>query len=155
VTGGGCTTDYPFSIPPKDKLRTSYVFALYRDHYELTQFDMTQGIAAGPYGDPTRVYGSYDGSSYDISNHKLYGAWERPVSVYYQGYTYVLETRPNAPELTKGVCWFGPDISYTSCFAPFPAKVEQLPWAYQIGDPQKFSRDSAWWHLTSWPIGRG
>jgi dipeptidase len=78
VTGGGCTTDYPFSIPPKDKLRTSYVFALYRDHYELTQFDMTQGIAAGPYGDPTRVYGSYDGSSYDISNHKLYGAWERP-----------------------------------------------------------------------------
>jgi dipeptidase len=141
----GFTTDYPFSIAPKDKLQTRDVFALYRDHYEGTQFDMTKGMAAGPYGDPTRFYGSYDGASYDISNHKLYGAWERPISVFYQGYTYVLQTRPHAPELTKGVCWFGPDISYTSCFVPFLSKALQLPATYQIGDPQKFSRDAAWW----------
>jgi dipeptidase len=56
-----------------------------------------------------------------------------------------LQTRPNAPELTKGVCWFGPDISYTTCFVPFLSKVEQLPTSYQIGDPQKFSREAAWW----------
>lgn len=141
----GYTTDYPFSIQPKNKLQPRDVFALYRDHYEGTQFDMSKGLAAGPYGDPTRVYGSYDGSSYDISNHKLYGAWERPVSVYYQGYTYVLQTRPNAHELIKGICWFGADIAYTTCFVPFPTKVEQLPTAYQVGDPQKFSRDAAWW----------
>lgn len=145
VNGGGFTTDYPFSIPPKEKLCAADVFALYRDHYEGTPFDMTKGIAAGPYGDPTRLYGNYDGTSYDISNHTLYGAWERPVSVYYQGYTYVCQTRPDAPVLTKGICWFAPDVSYTSCFAPFPAKVEQLPPAYQIGDPQLFSRDAAWW----------
>lgn len=145
VSGGGYTTDYPFSIQPKNKLRAADIFALYRDHYEGTQFDMTKGIAAGPYGDPTRIYGNYDGASYDISTHKLYGAWERPISAYYQGYTYVCQTRPGAPELTKGICWFAPDISYTSCFAPFPAKVEQLPLSYQIGDPQKFSRDAAWW----------
>ncbi len=145
VSGGGYTTDYPFSVAPKQNLTTADVFALYRDHYEGTQFDMTKGVAAGPYGDPTRFFGSYDGSSYDISNHQLYGAWERPISVFYQGYTYVLETRPSAPELTKGVCWFGPDVSYTTCFVPFPTKVEQLPRNYQIGDPQKFSRDAAWW----------
>ncbi|ADB39584.1 dipeptidase [Spirosoma linguale] len=141
----GYTMEYPFSIKPKNKLQTKDVFSLYRDHYEGTQFDMTKGIAAGPYGDPTRIYGNYDGSSYDISNHKLYGAWERPISVYYQGYTYVLQTQPNAHDLTKGVCWFGPDISYTTCFVPFPAKVERLPLSYQIGDPQKFSRAAAWW----------
>jgi dipeptidase len=141
----GFTTDYPFSIAPKQKLQAKDVFALYRDHYEGTQFDMTKGMAAGPYGDPTRFYGSYDGASYDISNHKLYGAWERPISVFYQGYAYILQTRPDAPELTKGVCWFGPDISYTSCFVPFLAKSLQLPATYQVGDPQKFSRDAAWW----------
>jgi dipeptidase len=145
VTNGGYTTDYPFSIVPKDKLVPQDIFALYRDHYEGTQFDMTKGIAAGPYGDPTRFYGSYDGSSYDISNHKLYGAWERPISVFYQGYTYVLQTRPHTPELTKGICWFAPDVSYTSCFVPFPVKAIQLPMSYQIGDPQQFSRDAAWW----------
>lgn len=141
----GYTTAYPFSIAPNKKLKTQDVFALYRDHYEGTQFDMTKGIAAGPYGDPTRFFGSYDGASYDISNHKLYGAWERPISVFYQGYTYVCQTRPNAPELTKGLCWYAPDVSYTSCFAPFPSKVLQLANCYQTGDPQEFSRDAAWW----------
>lgn len=141
----GYTTDYPFSNKPMNKLEVKDVSMLYRDHYEGTQFDMTKGIAAGPYGDPTRFYGSYDGSSYDISNHKLYGAWERPISVFYQGYTYILQTRPDAPELTKGICWFGPDVSYTTCFVPFLAKVNKLPLTYQFGDPQKFSRESAWW----------
>lgn len=141
----GYTTYYPFSIAPKTKLQPKDVFALYRDHYEGTQFDMTQGIAAGPYGDPNRYFGSYDGGGFDFSNHKLYGAWERPISVFYQGYTYVLQTRPNAPDLTKGLCWFGADVSYTTCFVPIPSKVQQIPKTYQIGDPQKFSRDAAWW----------
>lgn len=145
VTNGGYTTDYPFSVAPKEKLTAQDIFALYRDHYEGTEFDMTKGIAAGPYGDPTRYYGSYDGTSYDIGNHTLYGAWERPISVFYQGYTYVLQTRPNVPEATKGVCWYAPDVSYTSCFVPFLSKVSQLPKTYQIGDPQAFSRDAAWW----------
>lgn len=145
VSDGGYSKDYPFSIKPKSKLKCKDVFSLYRDHYENTQFDMTKGIAAGPYGDPTRVYGSYDGASYDISSHHLYGAWERPISVYYQGYTYVCQTRAKAPELTKGICWYAPDIAFTSCFIPFPAKVNQLPLAFQTGDPQKFSRKAAWW----------
>jgi len=145
VSNGGFTTDYPFSVAPKNKLQTKDIFSLYRDHYEGTPFDMTKGIAAGPYGDPTRFYGSYDGSSYDISNHTLYGAWERPISVFYQGYTYILQTRPDAPELTKGVCWFGPDVSYTTCFSPFLSKINQIAKSYQTGDPQKFTREAAWW----------
>lgn len=145
VNGGGYTSDYPFSVAPREKLAINDVFALYRDHYEGTQFDLTKGVGAGPYGDPNRFIGPYDGAQNNVSNEKLYGAWERAISIFYQGYTYVAQTRPHAPELTKGVVWYGPDISYTTCFSPFPAKVRQLPPAYQIGDPQKFSRDAAWW----------
>lgn len=145
VSGGGYTTDYPFSVTPREKLKLTDVFALYRDHYEGTQFDLTKGIAAGPYGDPNRYIGSYDGAQNNISNEKLYGAWERAISIFYQGYTYVAQTRPHAPDFTKGMLWYGPDVSYTTCFTPFPSKVLQLPTAYQIGDPQKFSRKAAWW----------
>lgn len=145
VSGGGYTTDYPFSVAPRDKLKPADIFALYRDHYEGSQFDLTKGIAAGPYGDPNRYIGPYDGAQNNVSQEKLYGAWERAISIFYQGYTYVAQTRPHAPELTKGVLWYGPDVAYTTCFAPFPSKVQQLPHAYQIGDPQKFSRDAAWW----------
>jgi dipeptidase len=145
VSDGGYTTDYPFSVTPRQKLTRADVIALYRDHYEGTPFDLTKGIAAGPYGDPNRFIGPYDGAQNNVSTEKLYGAWERAISIFYQGYTYVAQTRPDAPVLTRGVLWYGPDVAYTTCFTPFPSKVLQLPQAYQTGDPQKFSRSAAWW----------
>ncbi len=148
------TRDYPFSIPPSKKLSPLDVFALYRDHYEGTEFDLTKGVAAGPYGDPHRFVGPYDGNQNNVDTEKkFYGAWERAISVFYQGYTFVCQTRPNAPEYTKGVLWFGPDVSATTCFTPFFSKMAQLPKPYQSGDPQKFDPSSAWWHfdlLANW-----
>lgn len=142
----GYTTDYPFSIKPQRKLSLSDIFSLYRDHYEGTQFDLTKGVAAGPYNDPHRFVGTYDGKQNNITeDKKFYGAWERSISVFYQGYTYVNQIRPNASEALKGIVWFGPDVSYTTCFAPLPVQVNNIPEIYQKGDPQIFSRDSAWW----------
>ena len=142
----GYTSDYPFSIVPQHKLTAQDVFSLYRDHYEGTEFDLTKGIAAGPYGDPHRFIGPYDGNQNDISKGKtMYGAWERPVSVFYQGYTYVCEVQPDAKELTKGIMWFGPDVSYTTVFTPFFSKSEQIAKSFQTGGPQCFESDVAWW----------
>lgn len=142
----GYTQDYPFSVKPLRKLKLREIFALYRDHYEGTQFDLTQGIAAGPYGDPTRFTAIYDGNQNNITqDKKFYGAWERAISVFYQGYTYVAQVRPKAPEPTQGIVWFGPDVAYTTCFTPFPSKIKNLPQSYQIGNPQTFDRQSAWW----------
>ncbi len=148
VKGGGYTTDYPFSVKPRRKLELRQVFGLYRDHYEGTQFDMTRGVAAGSYGDPHRFTGPYDAMdpvNTENAPRGVCGAWERPISVYYQGYTYVGQIRPEVPEATRGVLWFGPDVSYTTCFTPFFTKVSDLPKAYQTGDPQRFDRKSAWW----------
>lgn len=145
VNGGGYTTQYPFSIPPARPLERRDVLALYRDHYEGTEFDLTKGIAAGPYGDPNRFIGPYDGAQNNVSHEKMYGAWERAISIFYQGYITVCEIRPDAPEASKGVCWFGPDVAYTTCFTPFPAKMLDLPSSYQTGDPQLYSREAAWW----------
>ena len=38
------------TVEPDEALTLADVFALMRDHYEGTEFDMTQGVAAGPYG---------------------------------------------------------------------------------------------------------
>lgn len=145
VNGGSYTRDYPFSVAPSRKLGLRDVFSLYRDHYEGTQFDLTKGVAAGPYGDPNRFVGPYDGAQNNVSNEKLFGAWERAISIFYQGYTTVCQVRPDAPEAMRGICWFGPDVASTTCFAPFPSKILDIPAPYQTGDPQAFSRSSAWW----------
>ncbi|WP_243547121.1 dipeptidase [Pseudodesulfovibrio tunisiensis] len=148
------TKAYPFAVRPKAKLTPHDVFGLYRDHYEGTQFDMTKGVAAGPYGDPHRFVGPYDGNQNDVTeDKKYYGAWERAISVFYQGYTFVCQTRPKAPEFTRGLVWFGPDVSYTTCFTPFFAKASALAGAYQTGSPQKYDPAAAWWRfnlLANW-----
>lgn len=142
----GYTTYYPFSIKPKNKLRSQDVFSLYRDHYEGTEFDMTKGVAAGPYGDPHRFVGPYDGDQNNISKDKtMVGAWERALSVFYQGYTYVCKVDPKKQEPVKGLVWFGPDVSYTTVFCPFYSKMKELPASFQTGGPQQFSVNASWW----------
>lgn len=139
------TKDYPFSVEPLKKLSLRDIFSLYRDHYEGTEFDLTQGVAAGPYNDPNRFVGPYDGNQNNITNDKkYYGAWERAISIFYQGYTYVNQLRPGKPEATRGLIWFGPDVAYTTCFAPFSTK-SPIPSAYMTGSPQELDRESAWW----------
>lgn len=143
----GYTTAYPFSIKPIRPLDVQQVFSLYRDHYEGTQFDLSRGVAAGPYNDPHRFFGDYDGTALNVmtKDFSLSGAWERPISVYFQGYTFVNQVRPDAPDITKGIVWLGPDVSYTTCFVPLPVKVADLPGSFQTGSPQKLDRESAWW----------
>lgn len=142
----GYTKDYPFSIKPKNKLTLSDVFSLYRDHYEGTEFDLTKGVASGPYNDPNRFVGPYDGNQNNITkDKKYYGAWERAISIFYQGYTYACQIRPYAPESTKGLLWFAPDVSYTSCFVPFSSKSTRIPLSYQTGSPQKYDSNCAFW----------
>ena len=63
---------YPLSVVPYKKLSPADVFALFRDHYEGTDFDMTKGVNAGPFGSPYRwrpLTWKIDGAQF---------VWERP-----------------------------------------------------------------------------
>ena len=143
----GFTEAYPFSIKPAKKLTVADAMALHRDHYEGTEFDMTKGLAAGPFGSPTRFYGPYDSlqGTATSADRKMEGAWERPISMYYTGFTYVCQARDWLPDAIGGVAWIGLDVPYTTCYVPFYAGVTDLPQSYQTVDPQEFDRSKAWW----------
>ncbi|HDP78947.1 MAG TPA: dipeptidase [Mesotoga infera] len=142
----GFTREYPFSIKPDRRLSANDVMNLYRDHYEGTEFDLTKGIAAGPFGYPDRFYGPYDGQG-DVGDptRQLEGAWERPVSVTYCGYTFVCQGREWLPNPIGGIMWLGLDKPADTCFIPFYSGVSNLPDSIQVCDTSRFSRDSAWW----------
>lgn len=144
----GYTKKYPFSIEPDTPLTTRDVMALHRDHYEGTPFDMTMGVAAGPFGYPYRYYGSYDAQG-DVGdpNRVVNGAWERPLSVDYCGFVYVNQGRSWLPDPVGGICWFGPDKPSETCFVPFYCGVSDLPQSYQVCNTAEFSRESAWWAM--------
>ena len=154
----GFTREYPFSIKPAQKMTVADVMDLYRDHYEGTEFDLTKGLASGPFGCPNRYIGPYDNAQGDVGNpdQSLEGAWERPVSTFKCGYSYVLQGRGGLPDPIGGVAWIGLDAPYTTCYIPFYCGILAMPESFQTGTTLKFSLDSAWWafNFASQAVGR-
>ncbi len=142
----GYTLAYPFSIRPDEKLTRQDVMELYRDHYEGTEFDLTKGVAAGPFGCPYRYLGDYDaGGDAADPTVKREGAWERALSVYYCSYVFVCEGRSWLPDPIGGILWFGNGKPAETCFTPFYAGITEVADPYRTCDVRMYTRDSAFW----------
>ena len=130
---------YPLWIKPDKKISLADVFDLMRDHYEGTDYDMSQGIDAGPYGTPNRwrpIQWQVDGVEY---------AWERPISTQQTGFGFVSQSRDWLPASIGGVYWYAVDDTYFNCYVPLYSCIDELPVSYTVGGMNKFSWDSAWW----------
>ncbi|HUU95019.1 MAG TPA: C69 family dipeptidase [Phycisphaerae bacterium] len=130
---------YPLWIKPDKKISVADVFALMRDHFEGTDFDMTKGVDAGPHGTPNRwrpIHWTIDDVEY---------GWERPISTQQTGFTFVSQSRAWLPDPIGGVYWYGVDDTYFSCYVPLYCGIDALPESYTAGSLDKFSWDSAWW----------
>jgi len=130
---------YPLWIKPDKKLSVADVFTLMRDHYEGTDYDMTKGIDAGPYGSPNRwrpITWMVDSVEY---------AWERPISTQQTAFSFVSQSRSWLPNTVGGVFWYGLDDTYTSCYIPLYCGINTVPKSFTVGGLDKFSWESAWW----------
>jgi dipeptidase len=130
---------YPLWIKPDKKLSVGDVFALMRDHYEGTDYDMTKGIDAGPYGSPNR----WRPMTWIIDSVEY--AWERPISTQQTAFSFVSQSRSWLPNAVGGVFWYGLDDTYTSCYMPLYCGIDTVPRSFTVGSRDKFSWESAWW----------
>ena len=131
--------DYPLFLRPDAKLGAHDVMQLMRDHYEGTPYDMTQGLAAGPFASPMR----FRGLGFELDGQRY--SWERPISTQQAGFVMLAQCRAWLPDPIGGVYWFTPDDPYTSCFTPLYCGITELPPSFTTGDHDHFSFDSAWW----------
>ncbi len=130
---------YPLWIKPDHKLDVSAVFDLMRDHYEGTEYDMSEGVDSGPYGNPSRwrpMGFDVDGKSY---------TWERPISTQQTGFSMVTQSRSWLPDAVGGVTWYGLDDTWFTCYVPLYCGISEVPVSYTRGSLGQFSWDSAWW----------
>jgi dipeptidase len=142
---GPFTREYPFAVTPDRKLTAQDVFAIHRDNYEGTEFDLTQGLAAGPFGNPNRFEGGAEATmGKDGRLTPLQGAFERPLNIYRCAYAYVTQSRSWLPGPIGGVVWYGADRPATSVLMPFYPGGKGLPQSVQTMDVLKFNRDSMW-----------
>ncbi|MEF2144204.1 MAG: C69 family dipeptidase [Desulfovibrionaceae bacterium] len=142
---GPFTRVYPFTIKPDQKMDVRDIFAIHRDNYEGTEFDLTKGLAAGPFGDPDR----FEGGAESLADKEgkltpVKGEFERPLNIYRCVYAYVNQSRSWLPPAIGGVTWFGPDRPATSVLMPFYAGAQDLPEPIQTSDILRLDRGSMW-----------
>jgi dipeptidase len=134
---------YPFSVKPDKKLSVQDLMAIQRDHYEGTEFDLTKGMAAGPFGTPDRwatpraLRGKLrpPGSS----------GWERAISMFRCSYSFVSQARNWLPDPIGGVLWFGEDTPHSTVYIPFYCGITEVPKSFSTGRRDVFDPDHAWW----------
>jgi dipeptidase len=130
---------YPLFIQADTKLGLRDVFDLMRDHYEGTPYDMRRGIPSGPFGTPNRCRPLV----WHVDSVKY--AWERPVSTFHTGFSFVSQSRAWLPNAIGGVYWYGVDDTYSTCYVPLYCGIDKLPPSYTTGTMKRFSWKSAWW----------
>jgi len=130
---------YPLFIEPDHPLTVAEVFALMRDHYEGTRWDMTQGLDAGPFGYPLR----WRPMGFAIVAARY--TWERPISTQQSGFSMVCQSRAGLPDPVGGVTWYGVDDTDFTCYTPLYCSIDAVPPAVATGSLERFSWDSAWW----------
>ncbi|MEI6242944.1 MAG: C69 family dipeptidase, partial [Chlamydiota bacterium] len=133
------TKKYPLSMKVSQKLSLKKALSLFRDHYEGTEFDLTKGLAAGPYGDPNR--------NLQPDNPKIKGAFERPISYRYTVYSYITQSRKNMHPFIGGKVWVGFGEPAQTCYMPCFVHVEDLPAPFQKGSSIAYDESLGWFHF--------
>ncbi len=141
VKGESGAEPLPLWIKPDRKLSVSDVMALMRDHFEGTDFDMTQDIGAGPYQLPYR----WRPLTWEVDSVMYIN--ERAISTQQTGFSYVSQMRSWLPDPIGGIHWFGVDDTYSTVYVPMYCGISETPWAYAKGngDFHHFTWESAFW----------
>ncbi|MFZ2782610.1 MAG: C69 family dipeptidase [Rectinemataceae bacterium] len=127
---------YPFSVKPDKKVSVRDIIAITRDHYEGTQFDLTKGLDAGPFGSPDR---------WASKNPTGTTGWERSISIYRCAYTFVSQSRSWLPDAIGGCAWFGEGAPHSTVYMPIYAGITEVPKSLSTHERFEYSRLSARW----------
>ncbi len=131
----------PLWIKPDKKLSVRDVQWMMRDHFEDTPLDMTKDIGAGPFKVPYR----WRPLTYKVDGEEY--THERAIATQQTGFSFVSQMRADAPELMKGILWFGVDDANTCVYVPIYNCVTEVPHEFAVGngDMYNLSWDAAFW----------
>ena len=131
----------PLWIKPTFKLTAQKIKDCMRDQYEGTEFDMTKGLAAGPFGSKLRC------SPLTFKVDSVEYVHERPTATQQTGFTFVAQMRGWLPDYIGGILWFGVDDAATALYVPMYCGITKVPECYRAdnGSLLEYSSTSAFW----------
>ncbi|MBC7188041.1 MAG: C69 family dipeptidase, partial [Calditrichaeota bacterium] len=141
VRGDVSAEPLPLWIKPDKKLSVRDVMELMRDHFERTEFDLSVGVGAGPFGLPYR----WRPLTWMVDSVRYFN--ERAISTQQTGFSFIAQARSWLPNPIGGVFWFGVDDTYSTVYVPIYCGITEVPKSYAVGTGSfdQFSWDSAFW----------
>ncbi|EHM13633.1 MULTISPECIES: dipeptidase [Jonquetella] len=139
--GGPDDLEMPMSFKPDKKLTVDDVFRITGDWYGGTDYDLSKGPAAGPWGNPLRYANS--------SKENPDATWERSINMMRTCYVHIAQVRGDLPEEVRGISWYGYGAPDTTYITPLWPIMTELPALYSIGDRfHDYDSKSGWWTCT-------
>lgn len=139
-------SDYPFSVKVDRPLFPADLMRIQRDHYEGSKFDLTKGLAAGPYGDPNR----FDMAAQPDDNMTMVdiiqGTYERAISLFRTSYSIVVQARPATPD-QLALLWFSQYAPSSANYAPLYLAAADVPAPYKRGTLFKYENTVPFWNF--------
>lgn len=131
----------PLWIKPAFKISAQNVKEYMRNQYEGTEFDMTKGVAAAPFGSKLRH------SPLVFKVDSIEYMHERPVATQQTGFTFVAQMRNWLPDYIGGILWFGVDDAASNIYVPMYCGITSIPECYneKNGNLLEYSSTSAFW----------
>lgn len=131
----------PLWIKPAFKISAQNVKEYMRNQYEGTEFDMTKGVAAEPFGSKLRH------SPLVFKVDSIEYMHERPVATQQTGFTFVAQMRNWLPDYIGGILWFGVDDAASNIYVPMYCGINSIPECYneKNGNLLEYSSTSAFW----------
>ena len=134
--------DYPFSVPVDTPLDEHDLMRINSDHYEGTEFDLTKGVQAGPFGDPARFdVAAVDGMT---MAQALEGSYQRSISMFRCTYSFVATARKLKTNLLARL-WFSQYQPSTSSYLPVYIAAD-LPVQFMRGSLFKYDPTVPFWN---------
>jgi dipeptidase len=151
--------ELPFSVKPDNKLSVRDVLKLYRETYDGTKFEMIRNLTVevkkkdenGEEYTETVISPSVhpwmDSDKRNLINSLKEDALvrDRPISVQYCAYSFVVQLRDWLPDEIGGRLLFGIDVPRLSPRIPIYSGTMDMPKSYKIDNQDHFSRDAAGW----------
>ena len=130
--------EYPQTVVPDKKLTVHDVFKIAGDYYAGTEYDLSKGPAAGPWGNPMR----YTNQSGPEDKRD----WERSIGLHRTSTFHITEINGNLPDPIKGVAWVGVGNPNSSYITPLSGSMSSLPKCFGVGAKgEDFNRESQGW----------
>jgi dipeptidase len=141
--------NFPFSVKAERKLSVNDLLEMFRDYYQDTDFDMTNGVIAKDKSG--KVIKSPVANPFMNNDYKqLFNVRsERTIACARATYVQVTQSRSWLPDPIGGVVWLGYDNPVTTPHTPFYCGIESMPKSYMVDGRAKFRRDCAWWAFRS------